>query len=134
MTTEFNLDWDHISWNECKKRISQIKENNLIKSIEVRLSPISGFHIYLKLYHNLHIEHIWRLRRAWKDDGNRLVRDVFSTLSHRNVMFRYKKIGGQTWYEVPIYIYTRIEYKKAEWTIKHLRPEPSIMTGISNYE
>ena len=89
------LDWDGIANDEMERRIEIIKKNSIVETIEVRASPSrDGYHIIIESYHSLNPVFIWRLRRAWKDDGFRLVKDVFSKNKYRDVMFQSKVIRG----------------------------------------
>ena len=118
---QIRLDWDDITWDDCRERISQIKEEQLVQSIELRFSPRSGFHTIVSLYVHLPITRIWYLRRLWGDDGNRLCMDVLHHPSYyRDVLFRKK---GE-WIEQPLFIYTRIGHSN-EWR-KHINARRSI--------
>lgn len=131
--TIIRLDWDDISFNECKRRISKIMKSSLVLALELRLSATSGFHIILSIKTPegfFTSSYIHRLRRMWKDDGNRLVKDVLDSGCHRDVMFRYKVIAGTTWYEEPICTYTRIR-NTDQWRIKrvsHQSPELELLS------
>ena len=119
-TTCIRLDWDDISFNECKRRISTIMKSSLVQALELRSSVTSGFHIIVSIKTPegfLTSSYIHRLRRIWKDDGNRLVKDILDSGCHRDVMFRYKVIAGTTWSEEPICTYTRIRQSDT-WKIK----------------
>ena len=129
VNTICRLDWDDISFNECKRRISTIMKSSLVQALELRLSATSGFHIIVSC-ENLSKEGIYRLRRIWKDDGRRLVADILDRGFHRDVLFRYKVIAGTTWYEEPIAIYTRIGNSE-RWKIKrvsHQSPELELLS------
>ena len=115
--TIIRLDWDDISFNECKRRISVIMKSSLVRELELRLSATSGFHIIVSLTHQLCHDGYFYYRRIWKDDGNRLVKDLLDSGCHRDVMFRYKVIAGTTWFEEPICTYTRIRQSDT-WKIK----------------
>ena len=124
VNTICRLDWDDISFNECKRRISTIMKSSLVQALELRLSATSGFHIIVSC--NIHPDRVYYYRRIWKDDGNRLVKDVLDSGCHRDVMFRYKVINGTTWFEEPIASYTRIKQTDT-WIIKpisHQQPTP----------
>ena len=113
---QIRLDWDDISFNECKRRISMIMKSSLVQALELRLSAKSGFHIIVSC-ELLSKEGIYRLRRIWKDDGRRLVADILDRGFHRDVLFRYKVVAGTTWFEEPICTYTRIRQSDT-WKIK----------------
>ncbi len=114
--TVIRLDWDDISFSECKRRISLIMKYSIVKSLELRLSATSGFHIIVSCYNNNF--NPFYLRRIWKDDGRRLVGDMLDAgAPYRDVMFQYKVIGGFTWYEEPICTYTRLG-NSDRWKIK----------------
>lgn len=104
------LDWDAISWNECKRRISIMKKHHYVKSIEVRMSPINGYHIYVCLFFFVHERTTYRLRRMWKDDPKRLMMDVFyrdGTKDNCDVMFTMKLKHEIIWPEIPLFFYHR---------------------------
>ena len=112
------LDWDDITFSECKRRITLLKAYPIVREIELRASAMSGFHIILSC-DNVNPKRVLYLRRIWKDDGNRLVKDVLDSGYHRDVMFRYKVIAGFTWYEEPICTYTRINHSNQWKTRRH---------------
>ncbi len=102
--SKVRLDWDNITWDDCRQRISQIKQEQLVQSIELRFSPRSGFHIIVCSYHNIHITRIWYLRRLWGDDGNRLCMDILHYPAYyRDVLFQRKGDDHEEW----ICTYTR---------------------------
>lgn len=108
MTSNIRLDWDDITFSECKRRIAILKQDPLVRTLELRLSPQSGFHIILSLFLTLSRYEEFLLRRSWKDDGNRLVKDVMNQTYFRDVLFHYKVMAGTTWYEEPLVTYTRL--------------------------
>lgn len=113
---QIRLDWDDITWDDCRARLLVIKEELLVQCIELRFSPRSGFHVMVSLYTDLPITRIWYLRRLWGDDGNRLVQDVLNYPRHyRDVLFKKK---GE-WHEQPLFIYTRNKHSN-EWNRKNL--------------
>ena len=114
------LDWDDIANDEMERRIEIIKRNNLVDTIEVRESPSgSGYHVIIEPYYSLNPTFVWRLRRAWKDDGNRLVKDVFSKNKYRDVMFQSKsyRAMGQTLLlnETKIFKCKRLTWNSGVW-------------------
>ena len=110
--SKVRLDWDDITWEQCRSRIEQIKSDSLVQQVELRLSPRSGFHIIVSSYFNLPITRIWYLRRLWWDDGNRLVLDIlFYPKYFRDVLFRKKG----DWNEEPLTTYTRLHYNSDIW-------------------
>lgn len=109
---QIRLDWDDITWSECRERLSLIKAMQLVQSIEIRFSPRSGFHILVSSYHHLHHTRIWYLRRLWRDDGNRLVNDILYYPAYfRDVLFQKKGDDHEEW----IATYTRLHYNSDEW-------------------
>ena len=101
------LDWDKISYSVALERIEKIKKNIAVKSIELRESPSgNGYHVYIHTWWFIHYSLVWRLRRAWKDDGNRLVKDVMNKKAKfRDVMFQSKRDGktGLVMNETPMF-------------------------------
>ena len=90
---QVRLDWDKIAYDEALKRVEFIKKNNAVVSIELRESPSgNGYHAIIYTYWSLNPTFIWRLRRAWKDDGFRLVKDVFNKRPFRDVLFQSKRL------------------------------------------
>ena len=90
---QVRLDWDKISYHVAVRRIIKIKKNKSVKSIELRESPSgNGYHVLIDMGYSLNPTFIWRLRRAWKDDGNRLVKDVFQKRPFRDVLFQSKRL------------------------------------------
>ena len=117
--SQIRLDWDDITWSECRERLSQIKEVHLVKQIELRFSPKSGFHIIVSSYFNLPITRVWHLRRLWHDDGNRLVMDILHYPAYyRDVLFQRKG----DWAEEPLITYTRLHYNSDIWK-KEINPK-----------
>ena len=109
------LDWDDITYAECKERISQIKEDSQVRQIRLLFSPRSGFHILVFSYFHMPIQAIWTLRRKWRDDGNRLVQDILNYPAyHRDVLFQRKGAEFEEW----IVTYTRVYYNSLLWKIK----------------
>ena len=109
---QIRLDWDDITWSECRNRIESLKQESIVQSIELLFSAKSGFHIYVNSYFHLPIQRIWYLRRLWKDDGNRLVMDVLHFPAYyRDVMFRKKG----DWTEEPLTTYKRLHYNSDIW-------------------
>ena len=105
------LDWDKISYSVAIKRLEHIKKNTHIRKIELRESPSgNGYHVYLTPFSFLHYSIVWRLRRLWKDDGNRLVKDVMNKKAKfRDVMFESKRDGktGLVMNETPMLKFSR---------------------------
>ena len=90
---QVRLDWDKIAYTTALKRIEVIKKNSAVMDIELRESPSgNGYHTIIGMGFSLNPTFIWRLRRAWKDDGFRLVKDVFSRKPYRDVLFQSKRI------------------------------------------
>ena len=109
---QIRLDWDNITWDDCRERISQIKTEQLVQSIELRFSPRSGFHIIVSSYFHLPITRIWYLRRLWGDDGNRLVMDILHYPAYyRDVLFQRKGDFHEEW----IATYSRLFFNEDIW-------------------
>ena len=89
---QVRLDWDKIAYSTAMKRIEKIKKNSVVMAIELRESPSgNGYHVLIGMAYSLNPTFIWRLRRAWKDDGFRLVKDVFNRKPYRDVLFQSKR-------------------------------------------
>lgn len=118
------LDWDNITWSDCRDRIEQIKQAQLVKQIELRFSPKSGFHILVSSYFYLPVTRIWYLRRLWGDDGNKLVLDILYYPAHyRDVLFQRKG----DWYEQPLTTYTRLHYNSNIWKQEDVQSESTAL-------
>ncbi len=90
---QVRLDWDKISYHVAVRRIIKIKKNKAVAAIELLESPSgNGYHVLIDMGFSLDPTFIWRLRRAWKDDGNRLVKDVFNKRPFRDVLFQSKRL------------------------------------------
>ncbi len=128
ISNEILLDWDKISFNEAIERISKIKKYDVVKSIEIRMSPTNGYHIYIELIWQMHQEELFRYRKMWKDDGNRLMMDCFWRLGNEknnsDVMFIKKRKHGIVWYEVPLFLYSR-DNKSRTWHKMNLQKKNS---------
>lgn len=91
------LDWDAISYNEALKRVYYIKKQTNVRKIELSLSPTNGFHVRVSLYGN---SNILLLRRAWKDDGRRIIHDIFNRPDNlHDILWSRKTIDGIVWEE-----------------------------------
>lgn len=114
------LDWDRITINEAKRRISLIKNTQWAKSVEIKMSPLNGYHVYVYLFHPVDEQTSYKLRRWWKDDGRRLMIDVFwkanSGKDTANVMFTQKFKYKMIWSEVPLFLYQR-KTINSEWLV-----------------
>ena len=110
------LDWDGIAYDDASDRITRIMEDPHVESIELRSSPsLDGYHVYIELFIGDRPPQSWYLRRAWNDDGIRLVKDILSPRKiYRNVMFVYKAspLGNQR--EIPMVKYKRKSLSKWE--------------------
>ena len=121
--SEITLDWDDITLEAALKRVSQIRLNPLVESISLSLSPCSGFHVFVSSYFDLNPIKVFKLRNDWKDDGNRLVKDILSAgRPYRDVMFNFKERGGVRWYETPLFLYTRKSQDSIKWSTRRLAP------------
>ena len=112
-----SLDWDEIAYNEASHRLLDIMEDPCIQTIELRASPsLDGFHVYITSDSEGGIGKTWRSRRAWQDDGRRLVQDILAPRAiHRDVMFVYKSSPLGTMNEIPMVKYQRIANTN-EWS------------------
>ena len=115
------LDWDNIAYNEAERRLCTIMGTPLTRTIELRASPsLDGFHVYIETDNEGGIGTTWRYRRAWQDDGIRLVQDILAPRAiHRNVLFVYKSspLGKQG--EIPMFKYERVGNTN-EWLVCQL--------------
>ena len=72
MKAEFKiitLDYDNITWKECKKRFDYVLTFDFVKSIKVYNSPLmDGYHLYVMLEDYISWKTIIELRQWWKDD------------------------------------------------------------------
>ena len=99
------LDWDNIAWSECKKRLDFIsKDRNDIEEIKIFNSPLcDGYHIYIYFKDYIKWNNILLLRRRYKDDGNRIVIDIFKDKKEIMMrMFRYKIRNGYKYKEIEL--------------------------------
>ena len=116
-----SLDWDDITYPQAELRLHKIMDNKYIRSIEIRASPsLDGFHVYIESDNEGGIEKTWRDRRAWQDDGRRLVQDILAPRAiHRDVMFVYKSSPLGTMNEIPMVKYERVANTN-EWLVCQL--------------
>ena len=99
------LDWDSITLGECRRRVQLILSYSQVAEVKVCLSPTDGFHIYVSTLYELNPMAVIRLRNEWKDDGNRLVKDLLELgASHRDVLFKYKYKNGLKWSERELWL------------------------------
>ena|SRR3990167_5779784 len=115
------LDWDNINYEEAARRVCKILAFSSVQSLEIRTSPsLGGFHIYIET-HPINEAMQISLRQRWKDDGRRILGDLFAPKAvYRNVMFVYKSSPLGTLGEIPIVKYERMATNN--WKIWHLSP------------
>ena len=105
MKAEFKiitLDYDNIAWKECKERIDFILKTQFVKKIKVFSSPLGdGYHLYCMLDHYMDWKSIMKLRRIYKDDGNRVTIDLMKERPEvMMIMFRSKTRKGYKYKEI----------------------------------
>ena len=99
------LDWDNITWTEVEKRINYIKSFRFIKRIEICESPsLSGYHVRIQTKYPINETLSYRYRQMFKDDGNRLVKDILFRTKNipHDILFNSKTIKGKAFYETPM--------------------------------
>ena len=105
MKAEFKiitLDYDNITWKECKKRFDYVLTFDFVKSIKVYNSPLmDGYHLYVLTDDYLSWKQIIRLRQDWKDDGKRIELDLMKDRPEiMMIMFRSKTRHGYKYKEI----------------------------------
>ncbi len=120
-----SLDWDKINYTEAARRINFILNEYSVIGLELRTSPrLDGFHVYVETSTENPVR-VRRLRRSWKDDPIRLVKDLLSDRRIlRNVMFVYKCSPLGRLNETPIIKYYR-DSRSNEWKWQSLRRNQS---------
>ncbi len=104
------LDWDAITLGEARRRAQLILLDSRVSGLRVCLSPTDGFHVYVETLYQLNPMAIIRLRNEWKDDGNRLVKDLLEMgMTHRDVLFKYKYKNGLKWSERELWLIKKSE-------------------------
>jgi len=111
---EINFDWDSITNIEAQKRCMAIMEHyNFIEKMKLyQSSSLDGCHAVATPFYYLNPVFRYRIRRAWGDDGKRLVEDVLKkSAPFRDVMFSKKikiKMGQTMIFErIPLFLFTR---------------------------
>ena len=105
MKAEFKiitLDYDNITWKECKKRFDYVLTFDFVKSIKVYNSPLmDGYHLYVMLEDYISWKTIIELRQWWKDDGRRIEIDLLKDRPEiMMIMFRSKTRHGYKYKEI----------------------------------
>ena len=105
MKAEFKiitLDYDNITWKECKKRFDYVLTFDFVKSIKVYNSPLmDGYHLYVMLYDWYKWKTIILMRQVWKDDGRRIEIDLLKDRPEiMMIMFRSKTRKGYKYKEI----------------------------------
>ena len=105
MKAEFKiitLDYDNITWKECKKRFDYVLTFDFVKSIKVYNSPLmDGYHLYVMLEDYISWKTIIGLRQKWKDDGKRIEIDLMKDRPEiMMIMFRSKTRHGYKYKEI----------------------------------
>ena len=105
MKAEFKiitLDYDNITWKECKKRFDYVLTFDFVKSIKVYNSPLmDGYHLYVMLEDYISWKTIIELRQWWKDDGKRIELDLMKDRPEiMMIMFRSKTRKGYKYKEI----------------------------------
>ena len=105
MKAEFKiitLDYDNITWKECKKRFDYVLTFDCVKSIKVFNSPLmDGYHLYVMLEDYISWKTIIELRQWWKDDGKRIEIDLMKDRPEiMMIMFRSKTRHGYKYKEI----------------------------------
>ena len=105
MKAEFKiitLDYDNITWKECKKRFDYVLTFDFVKSIKVYNSPLmDGYHLYVMLEDYISWKSIIELRQWWKDDGRRIEIDLLKDRPEiMMIMFRSKTRHGYKYKEI----------------------------------
>ena len=96
------LDYDNITWKECKKRFDYVLTFDFVKSIKVYNSPLmDGYHLYVMLEDYISWKTIIELRQWWKDDGKRIELDLMKDRPEiMMIMFRSKTRKGYKYKEI----------------------------------
>ena len=125
---EICLDWDLIALPEALKRIEKIKLNNTIKQITLYESASQkGYHCICETYYYMNPTLVYILRRAWKDDGDKLVEDVmYKSAPFREVLFSYKVVKGFKLSRIKMFILYRLKYYSSTWQSVSLEPEEKL--------
>ena len=125
---EICLDWDLIALAEALERIERIKLNNTIKQITLYESASQkGYHCICETYYYMNPTLVYILRRAWKDDGDKLVEDVmYKSAPFREVLFSYKVIKGLKISRTKMFILYRLKYYSSTWQSVSLEPEEKL--------
>lgn len=94
----FTLDWDNISIDEAYRRVDYIKKNlKSLRMLKLSLSGTKGFHV--RVYCNGLI-HVANMRKIFKDDGRRLVNDIFNRSDGiHDILWSRKTVDSITWEE-----------------------------------
>jgi hypothetical protein len=92
------LDWDNISIDEAYARVKYICSNYAnVRKLVLSLSPTKGFHVRISLYSNTNVA---LMRRALKDDGNRLIHDILNRPDNiHDILWSGKTVSGIRWEE-----------------------------------
>lgn len=103
------LDWDNITSEEAYKRCHTIRQDPRVKSLEIRQSAISGYHIYVDTWHTINPTLVYKLRRSWKDDGRRLLLDILfrKETVPKDILFVKKNLNGVEWRETPLFKWSK---------------------------
>lgn len=102
------LDWDDITYAEAERRIDYIFDNySNVRKLVLSQSPLSGYHVRLYLYGDTNIA---LMRRAFKDDGRRLVHDLLNRPYYiHDILWSRKTVQGIPWESIELKTRTRKE-------------------------
>lgn len=102
----FTLDWDNISIDEARKRTNFILDNYCnVKKLVLSLSPTKGFHVRITLWSN---SNILSLRNSFKDDGRRVINDIFNRDDNiHDILWTRKTLNGIRFEEKHLTTYYR---------------------------
>ena len=108
MSKYLTLDWDNIGIEEAFKRVGYILANHTnVRKLVLSFSGFKGFHVRVYLYGN---SNIVLLRKAWKDDGNRLINDILNRDDNtHDILWTRKVVDGIESKEEEILTITRTD-------------------------
>lgn len=100
------LDWDNISIVEARRRTNFILDNYAnVRKLVLSLSPTKGYHVRLYCYSDTLI---LPMRKALKDDGRRIIHDIFNRSDNiHDILWIRKTDSRGTWEEKELLTVTR---------------------------
>lgn len=99
------LDWDNITPYQARLWCAVIYRRFSVVSVALFQSPTKGFHCIVTFAFDVNV---LRARRMFKDDGNRIINDIFNRPPHiHDVLWTSKTKYNVRWYAIHLFTWDK---------------------------